>query len=101
MFRRHAADSHVGALVIMGPEPSGSVILDFVQTIEQVVRQPVIPDCTVVPFDIGILLRLTGLDEFDLNAALAWPSHKSTADLFRTVVAPNFVGAPSPFHDAF
>lgn len=63
----NATEGHVGALVIIGPEPAGRVVLNLLNAVEQVMRASLSWRTVVVAFDIGVLLRLARLDEFDAD----------------------------------
>jgi len=39
----------------------------FVQCVEQVMAQPVVADGSIVALDVGVLLRLAGLDVLDVD----------------------------------
>lgn len=71
LFWRYAAECHVRAFVVVRPKPSGRVVLDFADRIEQIMRQPVITNRTVVTFYISVLLRLARLNELQFDASLA------------------------------
>ena len=51
--------------MVVGPEPARGEVLDLVDRFEQVLPQPVIAYRAVIAFDVGVLLRLAGLDEVE------------------------------------
>jgi hypothetical protein len=61
------AEAHVGALIVVSPEPLCCVILHLADGCEVVLAQPFVADGPVVAFDIGILLRLARLCQSALN----------------------------------
>ena len=65
--------------MIVSPQPPGCIILDFIDGIEQVMRQPVIANGAVVALDIGVLLRLAMLDKLQLDFALLMPCSRHKA----------------------
>jgi hypothetical protein len=67
-FGVHAADGQVRALVIIGHYPSGSVVLNLFDTVEQVVCQPIVANRAVISLNIGVLLRFAGLDDVKVDA---------------------------------
>lgn len=87
--------------MIIGPQPLRGEILDFLDRIEQIVRQPVISDSPVVALDIGILLRAARLNEFQLDDALTCPCHGDGADVLRAIVAAYGLGRTAPLDDLF
>ena len=56
-------------------------------------------DRAVVAFDIGILLRFSGLDILDFDPVFPGPLQKLPADIFRTIINPNAIRLASPFDD--
>lgn len=85
--------------MIICPQPARREPLDFLDGLEQVLPQPVIAHCPVVTLDIGVLLRITGLDMLKPNAALLRPSTQAPADISRTIVAANDFGSAPPLDD--
>lgn len=57
------------------------------------------PDGAVVSLDIGVLLRLSGLNAAQGNAPLRGPYRQCCADVFWTVVDPDGHGRAAPFDD--
>jgi hypothetical protein len=57
------------------------------------------PNCAVAAFDVGVLLRLAGLDMLDGNPLLFSPFHQFFADVFRVVVHPNGAWLAAPRDD--
>ena len=55
------------------------------------------PDGAVVALDVGILLRLAGLDVLDGNPLFISPFQQLFADVFRTIVNPNGARLAAPF----
>ena len=51
----------------------------------------------VISLDIGVLLRLSGLDVSQGDALALGPFHEGAADIFRAVVAPDRRGRATPF----
>ena len=62
-----AADAHVGASVVVSPEAACGVVLHLRDCCKIVLAQPLVPDGSVVALDIGVLLRLAGLDMENRN----------------------------------
>ena len=61
--------------------------------------EPVVADRPVVAFDIGVLLRVTGLDVIQPDASAFGPGDKGSADVFRAVVAANDLRLAAPLDD--
>ena len=57
------------------------------------------PVCSVVAFDIGVLLRLAGLNVLYGTAACLSPLAQTIADVFRAVVDSDGIRFPAPFND--
>lgn len=49
-------------MMIVMAHPLGSEQSDFVEVLPEVLRQPLITDGAVESLDVGVLLRLAGLD---------------------------------------
>lgn len=73
--------------MIVRPQPSGGVFLDVLDAIEQVMGQPVVSHGSVIPLNIGILLRLARLNEFEVDAATLRPHSKRSTDVFRPILS--------------
>lgn len=65
----YPADSHVESVVVVCSEPSCGLILILQKSFEPAIRGA---PCDLA-LDIGVLLRLFGLDIFDCDAAFAQP----------------------------
>lgn len=64
---RNASKRHVGALMIVSPEPVGSGVFDLLYGSKQVLSEPLVADGAIVALDVRILLGLAGLDMLDGN----------------------------------
>ena len=73
LHRGDTAEPHVGALVVVCPEPMGRCLLYLFDHVEQGLGQPAVADGAVVAFDVGVLLRLPGLDVIEFDPPCAWP----------------------------
>jgi len=62
------------------------VLLHFANTLEQILRQPVIAHCPIEPLDVGVLLWLPGLCVFHPDTLLASPGAQHLADVLGTIV---------------
>ncbi len=51
-----------GSQICICPEPLRGVVLHHLDGCKHVLIQPFVPDGTVVAFNVGVLLRLAGLD---------------------------------------
>lgn len=51
-----AADAHVGALIVITPEPCRGKILCLFKTLKEVLIEPVVAHYPVIPLNISILL---------------------------------------------
>jgi len=72
--------------MIVGPEPPRCILSDLINRSEQVLIEPIVPDRPVVALDIGVLLRLSGLDVLDAYLVPLGPGSQRLADVLRTVV---------------
>lgn len=68
LFWGDAAQCHVWAFVIVGPHPLRGSLLNMVQIVPVVLGEPFVSGRPVEPFDVGVLLRLAGLDVFKPDA---------------------------------
>jgi hypothetical protein len=59
--------------MIVVPEPTSGIILDFFGAVEQILCQPVVTHGSVVTFDIGILLGFARLDKRQLDLSVLGP----------------------------
>jgi len=50
-------------------------------------REPVIAHGVAIALDVGVLLRLSWLDEFDVNTTLLGRRQRHAADVFRPISA--------------
>ena len=75
--------------MIVVPEPSRGEVLDLVDVIEQILRKPLISNCSIETFDICILLRLPRLDVVDPDATLLRPVLQRGAYVFGSVITSN------------
>ena len=57
------------------------------------------PDGAVVTLDVGVPLRLSGLDVLDRDTAFPGPDQQLATDVFRTVVDPDGAWLAAPFDD--
>lgn len=76
------------------------MILSLLDAFNDVLVQPFMSNGAVVAFDIGVLLRLTGLDVLYGNPMFLGPFHQFFADVFGAVVDPYGAGLATPFDDA-
>ena len=56
-------------------------------------------DCSVVTLDIDDLLGLSGLDVLDVDACLLGPCHQCATDIFRAIIAPDYLWFAAPFNN--
>ena len=68
-----ATYAHVGAVVVVCPEPLRGLILGLLDVFNDVLVQPFVPDGAVAAFDVGVLLRLSGLNVLDGNPLFLCP----------------------------
>ena len=61
--------------------------------------EPVVADCPVVAFDIGVLLRVAGLDVIESDTSAFCPGDEGPADVLRAVVATNDLRLAAPLND--
>ena len=96
----NATESHVGAVVVVSPEPFRFFLLCLLYAFDDVLVQPFMPNRPVVAFDIGVLLGLSGLVMLDGNALLFSPYSERFAVLLWAIVHPNCAGCSAPLDDA-
>src|SRR5471032_891658 len=61
--------------------------------------QPVVAHCPVVAFNVSVLLRLSWLNELNMDTSLFSPCQRHTADVFRPVVAADHQRLAAPLND--
>ena len=76
------------------------LILRLLEAFDDVLVEPLMPDCPVVALDICVLLRLAGLYVLDSYTLLLSPYSELLADVFGAIVHPNGVGLAAPLDDA-
>ena len=86
-------------LVIVGPHAIGGIVLHLLNRLEEVVAEPVVAYRPVVAFDIGILLRVTGLDVIKPDALAFGSGDKDPADVLRAVVTADDLRFAVPLDD--
>ena len=74
--------------MIVGPHPLRGSLLHLGQTVPVILAQPLMPNRSVEPLDVGILLRLAGLDVSQLDTGLLRLGSDGATDVLRAVVAP-------------
>jgi len=72
------------------------VILGLLDTFDDILVEPFVPNRSVVALDVGVLLWLSGLDVLDRNAMFFSPFHQLFTDVFRAIVDPNSAGLAAP-----
>ena len=85
--------------MIVVPHPARCLILHLIDRIEQLLREPVITNRSIEALDISILLRLSGLNVFDLDAVFTGLCLYRATDILWSVIAPNDPWLPSPAND--
>ena len=73
------------------------VILCLLDSFDDVLVEPFMPDGAVISLDIGVLLWLTGLDVPDGNPMFFRPFHQLFTDVFWAIIDPNGAGLATPF----
>ena len=64
-------------------------MLGLLDAFDGVLVEPLLPDSAVTALNIGILLRLAGLDMLDGYFQFLVPDQKLTTDVFWAVINPN------------
>jgi hypothetical protein len=70
---------------VVCPEPLCGVVLHLLYGCEHALIQSLVPDGSVVTFDVGVLPRFAGLDMLDGNAACFGPFQQLRADVFKAI----------------
>ena len=83
LHRRDATDPHIGAFVVVCPEPARRGLLEIRDGIEEILREPIVAYGAIEPFDVGILLWLARLNKLEVNAALFHPSRERETHVLR------------------
>jgi hypothetical protein len=61
-------------------------VLCLFYVFNDVLLQPFMPDCAVVALDVGVLLRLSGLDALDANTVFLFPFQQLATDIFGAII---------------
>ena len=85
--------------MIVSPHPVGRIVLNLLNGFEQVMVKPVVANGSVVAFDIGVLLRIAGLDVLKPDTSAFGPGDEGSADVLRAVIATNDLRLASPLDD--
>ncbi len=73
------------------------MILSLLNTFDDVLVEPFVPDGAVVALDICVLLGLTRLDMLDGDAPFLGPDQQLATDVFRAVIDPYGAWLAAPF----
>lgn len=65
------ADAHVGTLIVITPEPCRGKILYLIKALKEVLIEPVVAHCPVIPLNISILLWVPRLDIAQTDSPLS------------------------------
>ena len=75
------------------------MVLCLLNGFKDVLAQPFATNGAVIAFDVGVLLRLAGLDIFKPHVAFFSLFHEFPTDVFRAVVHTNSLGLSAPLYD--
>lgn len=95
--RCDATQSHIGPFVVVRPEPASRRGLHLFNGVEERLGQPVVAYRPIVAFDVRVLLRLSRLNEIEVNAAPLRPLLHGLAEVLGSVVAANDGRDAAPF----
>ena len=79
MSECNAAKRHVGALMIVSPEPVNGGIFGHLDHSKQILFEPLVADGSIVTLDVRVLLGLARLDMLDGFSALLGPRQERAA----------------------
>jgi len=85
--------------MIVFPDPVGGEVPNLIEIAPKVLRQPLIFDRPIESLDVGILLRLAGVDVLELNPRFFSLMGDRPADIFRSVITSNRVRLLAPGDD--
>ncbi len=74
-------------------------MLGLLDAFDDVLVEPLLPDSAVITLDLGVLLRLAGLDMLDGDAQFLSPDQKLATDVFWAVINPNGAWLAAQFDD--
>ena len=75
------------------------MVLSLLDGFDDVLVVPFMPDSAIVTLNIGVLLRLSGLDVLDGDALFLCPYSERLADVFGAIVDPDHAWFSAPFND--
>ena len=73
------------------------MVLCLLNVFDDVLVKPFMAHRSIVTFDIGILLRLAGLNMLNADLTFFRPRQQFAADIFRAIVDPNSLRLAPPF----
>lgn len=85
--------------MIVSPESSSCIFPHLFNGFEQILVKSVIAHRSVIALDIGILLRLAGLDVLDLDLLCLSPSAQCVVDVLRDIVSVQCFRFTTPLDD--
>ena len=94
--RRDATQRHIGALVVVCPEPACGGFLHVGDAVEEPLRERLVPHRPVVAFDVRVLLEFPRLNEIELSVALPCLGVHGVPDVLGAVVAANALRLSTP-----
>jgi hypothetical protein len=81
----YAADAHVEAFIVICPVSFCCLILCYLNGFDDILFKPFMAGRSVLAFDIGILLRFSGLFILDLNPVLRTKSESLLSQWLATI----------------
>ena len=91
----------MGPLCVVLPHPLCTDLPHLVQRLTHIGVEDLMPDGPIKALDIGVLIRLAGLNMPEGNAPLGAPRRKSFCDEFWTVIHSNRLGLPLSDNNLF
>lgn len=96
--RCYSGKGHIESFVVVSRKPLCRVLLHLLNTVKQILVQPVVTNSAIVALHIPIFLRVARLNTTVLYAELFGPCSQNTTDVFRAVVTPNAIRRGPPLN---
>jgi hypothetical protein len=84
--------------MIVSPEPARGIFLNVFDFRKEIVTQPIVSYCSIISFDVSILLRVARLDEQQIDTMFLSPRGQQSTDILRPVITADLSWLPPPLN---
>lgn len=82
--------------MIVSPEPARGIFLNVFDFRKEIVTQPIVSYCSIISFDVSILLRVARLDEQQIDTMFLSPRGQQSNDILKPVITADLSLFPPP-----